>query len=104
QAEDGIRDFHVTGVQTCALPSICVAAAERPVGLRDSIPVGATLTMNAGSAAQILLAWEEPDRLHRGLREAVFTATILSGVRRREIGRASWRERDECPSGARAVK
>ena len=62
---------------------ICVAAAERPVGLRDSIPVGATLTMNAGSAAQVLLAWEEPDRLHRGLREAVFTATILSGVRRR---------------------
>ena len=47
---------------------ICVAAAERPIGLRDSIPVGATLTMSAGSAAQILLAWEEPDRLHRGLR------------------------------------
>jgi DNA-binding IclR family transcriptional regulator len=62
---------------------VCVAAAERPVGLRDSIPVGATLTMGAGSAAQILLAWEEPDRLHRGLRDAVFTATILSGVRRR---------------------
>ena len=46
---------------------ICVAAAERPVGLRDSIPVGATLSMLAGSAAQVLLAWEEPDRLHRGL-------------------------------------
>src|SRR5690606_40987157 len=26
QAEDGIRDFHVTGVQTCALP-ICEAVA-----------------------------------------------------------------------------
>src|SRR5690606_40578191 len=26
QAEDGIRDFHVTGVQTCALP-ICAAGA-----------------------------------------------------------------------------
>src|SRR5690606_41036542 len=26
QAEDGIRDFHVTGVQTCALP-ICVDPA-----------------------------------------------------------------------------
>src|SRR5690606_40157446 len=25
QAEDGIRDFHVTGVQTCALP-ICAGA------------------------------------------------------------------------------
>src|SRR5699024_34483 len=62
---------------------ICVAAAERPVGLRDSIPVGATLSMLAGSAAQVLLAWEEPDRLHRGLHGAAFTATTLSGVRRR---------------------
>src|SRR5690606_39649845 len=26
QAEDGIRDFHVTGVQTCALPIWCHAA------------------------------------------------------------------------------
>lgn len=62
---------------------ICVAAAERPVGLRDSIPVGSALTMLAGSAAQVLLAWEEPDRLHRGLQGARFTATALSGVRRR---------------------
>lgn len=62
---------------------ICVAAADRPMGLRDSIPVGATLTMQAGSAAQVLLAWEEPDRLHRGLHGAKFTATMLSAVRRR---------------------
>jgi len=62
---------------------VCVAAAERPMGLRDSIPVGSTLTMLAGSAAQILLAWEEPDRLHRGLQGARFTATTLSAVRRR---------------------
>src|SRR5690606_28092575 len=27
QAEDGIRDFHVTGVQTCALPILLLAAA-----------------------------------------------------------------------------
>ena len=46
---------------------VCVAASEREMGLRDSIPVGATLSMSAGSAAQVLLAWEEPDRLHRGL-------------------------------------
>jgi DNA-binding IclR family transcriptional regulator len=62
---------------------ICVAAAEPPMGLRDSIPVGSSLTMLAGSAAQVLLAWEEPDRLHRGLQGARFTATALSGVRRR---------------------
>src|SRR5207302_7240650 len=30
QAEDGIRDFHVTGVQTCALP-ICPPASCRAV-------------------------------------------------------------------------
>jgi DNA-binding IclR family transcriptional regulator len=62
---------------------VCVAAAERPMGLRDSIPVGMALTMKAGSAAQVLLAWEEPDRLHRGLQGARFTATTLSAVRRR---------------------
>ncbi|MEJ2579466.1 MAG: IclR family transcriptional regulator [Kineosporiaceae bacterium] len=62
---------------------VCVAAAERPMGLRDSIPVGSTLTMLAGSAAQVLLAWEEPDRLHRGLQGARFGATTLSAVRRR---------------------
>lgn len=62
---------------------ICVAAAERLSGLRDSVPVGSVLTMQAGSAAQILLAWEEPDRLHRGLAGARFNAALLSGVRRR---------------------
>jgi DNA-binding IclR family transcriptional regulator len=46
---------------------VCVAAAERASGLRDTVPVGSALPMTAGSAAQILLAWEEPDRLHRGL-------------------------------------
>src|SRR5690606_39651209 len=29
QAEDGIRDFHVTGVQTCALPILAIAM-DRP--------------------------------------------------------------------------
>ncbi|MEQ4204600.1 IclR family transcriptional regulator [Actinopolymorpha sp. B17G11] len=62
---------------------VCVAAAERPSGLRDTIPVGTQLTMHAGSAAQILLAWEEPERLHRGLQGAKFTAATLAAVRRR---------------------
>jgi DNA-binding IclR family transcriptional regulator len=62
---------------------VCVAAAERFSGLRDTVPVGSALTMAAGSAAQILLAWEEPERLHRGLMGARFNATTLAGVRRR---------------------
>jgi DNA-binding IclR family transcriptional regulator len=62
---------------------VCVSAAERMSGLRDTVPVGSALPMTAGSGAQILLAWEEPDRLHRGLQGAKFTATTLAGVRRR---------------------
>jgi DNA-binding IclR family transcriptional regulator len=62
---------------------ICVAASERPSGLRDTIPVGSTLTMLAGSAAQVLLAWEEPERMHRGLHGARFNASMLAVVRRR---------------------
>ncbi|RZS87023.1 IclR family transcriptional regulator [Motilibacter rhizosphaerae] len=62
---------------------VCVAAVERAVGLRDSIPVGTALSMAAGSAAQVLLAWEEPERMHKGLRGAKFTAPNLAAVRRR---------------------
>ncbi|MGI5951627.1 MAG: IclR family transcriptional regulator [Brooklawnia sp.] len=62
---------------------VCVAAADRPSGLRDSIPVGSQLAMSAGSAAQVLLAWEEPDRLQKGLTNATFSAVALSSVRRR---------------------
>ena len=37
---------------------VCVAAAERPAGLRDTVPVGSTLPMTAGSAAKVLLAFD----------------------------------------------
>ncbi|MFT8649458.1 IclR family transcriptional regulator [Bifidobacterium psychraerophilum] len=62
---------------------VCIASVERSSGLRDSIPVGAMLSMEAGSAAQILLAWEDSERLHRGLRHAKFTASKLAAVRKR---------------------
>ena len=62
---------------------ICVAVAERLSGLRDSVPVGAALTMQAGSAAQVLFAWEDSERIHRGLTNARFTALQLAAVRRR---------------------
>lgn len=62
---------------------ICIASVDRPMGLRDSIPVGTTMTMAAGSAAQVLLAWAEPERIHRSLRGARFTAADLASVRER---------------------
>src|SRR5690606_40156157 len=45
QAEDGIRDFHVTGVQTCALPILGInvwevieAASTKPFGFTPFYP------------------------------------------------------------------
>src|SRR5690606_39423598 len=51
QAEDGIRDFHVTGVQTCALPissercersgaSVSVTVSSRMARVSDSVQAG----------------------------------------------------------------
>src|SRR5690606_39987068 len=39
QAEDGIRDFHVTGVQTCALP-ICTNAPRCTSRMKRGLPGG----------------------------------------------------------------
>jgi DNA-binding IclR family transcriptional regulator len=61
----------------------CVAAAERTTGLRDTVPVGAELPMTAGSAAQVLLAWEPPAEAAEIAGRARFSAATLSNVRRR---------------------
>jgi DNA-binding IclR family transcriptional regulator len=61
----------------------CVAAAERASGLRDTVPVGAELPMTAGSAAQVLLAWEPVDAAEAVVAKARFTAAMLTTVRRR---------------------
>jgi DNA-binding IclR family transcriptional regulator len=60
----------------------CVAAAERTSGLRDTVPVGAELPMTAGSAAQVLLAWEA-DQEADPSPDARFTRSALATVRRR---------------------
>src|SRR5690606_11009611 len=43
QAEDGIRDFHVTGVQTCALPISLLRLPDPPTAifaLNDGMAIG----------------------------------------------------------------
>ena len=59
---------------------VCVAVAERRSGLRDTVPLGSALTLTAGSAAQVLLAWSPQDPL---VAEAAFTERVLADVRRR---------------------
>lgn len=40
---------------------LCVASVEPDTGLRDTVPEGQLLTMTAGSAAQVLVAWSDSD-------------------------------------------
>src|SRR5690606_30318387 len=48
QAEDGIRDFHVTGVQTCALPIYPVLILFAALGMSIMVSAGDLITLYVG--------------------------------------------------------
>src|SRR3712207_8104444 len=75
QAEDGIRDIGVTGVQTCALP------------------IFASLRIAGGEVVTRDFLRAELARLAEELDEAANRRQKLEWAR--QIGRASWRERVE---------
>src|SRR5690606_39954132 len=52
QAEDGIRDFHVTGVQTCALPIL--ADWEKPQGKHDPLRMQKRFTVVPRGVALVI--------------------------------------------------
>src|SRR5690606_40739181 len=90
QAEDGIRDFHVTGVQTCALPIYPEAIETTRRVLGDVITYfdDAYDALSDADALAICTEWNEfrrPDfeRMHAQLRNPLVFD---------EIGRASCRE------------
>ena len=62
---------------------VCVAVAERTHGLRTTVPVGSRLELSAGSGAQVICAWSDPDTLTDTLARSEFTARTLAEVRRR---------------------
>jgi DNA-binding IclR family transcriptional regulator len=72
---------------------VCVAAAERPSGLRDTVPVGARLALTAGSGAKVLLAWADPTSWPDGVDGTALRAVRRTGwaasVAEREAGVAS---------------
>lgn len=62
---------------------LCVASVEPAAGLRDSVPAGTVLPMSAGSAAQVLCAWQSPDEIAELVGGAKFNARDLAKVRSR---------------------
>src|SRR5688500_19862981 len=93
QAEDGIRDYKVTGVQTCALPIFeGVSGRERPLYvLPNGGGLGYGLFILDDASRDYLLGHIEeiPDALTRGSAW--------------EIGRASCRERVSRPGGGVSI-
>src|SRR5690606_40094386 len=55
QAEDGIRDFHVTGVQTCALPIYATMRVRRGSAARraQKMPLTARLSLSVPPPVKI---------------------------------------------------
>src|SRR5256885_12673164 len=84
QAEDGIRDYKVTGVQTCALPISLCGDIERTVrnGCRTA---PAERSRNASAMAGIKSFMRKRFRTSSSLK--------MIGLVSMEIGRASCRER-----------
>jgi DNA-binding IclR family transcriptional regulator len=72
---------------------VCVAAAERPTGLRDTVPIGARLPLVAGSGGKVLLAWTDPADWPEGVDGPALRAVRQRGwaasVAEREAGVAS---------------
>src|SRR5690606_40867661 len=83
QAEDGIRAFHVTGVQTCALPILFTLAAIATHFLAGLMVVFYSLVVLAQAAVGHLS------------RRRVLEWFKLQFLLALEIGRASCRERAE---------
>src|SRR5690606_40605867 len=89
QAGDGIRDFHVTGVQTCALPIL----SRRPLGPESGADLGTRRAVDA--VVHRLPARSLPARRRTARRSG--TGRPHAGESPRlaagpEIGRASCRE------------
>src|SRR5690606_41114393 len=84
QAEDGIRDFHVTGVQTCTLP-ICRRCSWRP--RRRTPRAGSRPARPARRTSGPDLVGSDPPATSRPRAAAPRSV--------RKIGRASCRERVE---------
>src|SRR6266576_795069 len=81
QAEDGIRDLYVTGVQTCALP-IFLRAPARPAG--DAMIRRAAIVLLAwGAWLGLFTAVQAPFHSHvieYGMLGAASAATLLAGA------------------------
>src|SRR5690606_39673734 len=91
QAEDGIRDFHVTGVQTCALPILDTEFSHTMSELFET-----SVAKRFGSVERRGLRGVGTDKTTRMPVDQLARSVVnLNSPQAIEIGRASCRERGE---------
>src|SRR5690606_40067126 len=104
-AEDGIRDFHVTGVQTCALP-ICQQLQSQRQSLDEEAARQATAA-EALAARQATLDDKEAE-LQSQVSKLKETQAALdarqAALQQDQIGRASGRERGQIRGVSETVR
>src|SRR5690606_39867592 len=88
QAEDGIRDFHVTGVQTCALP---ISSLHRRLVEGQLLPLQTALQIRAEVDSVDAIR----EMVMNGAWATIMPISVFSKIHDREIGRASCREREQ---------
>src|SRR5207249_7364945 len=89
QAEDGIRDRNVTGVQTCALPILCLLGLRTPFGYtRQPEDPGGT-----AGCSKIAFSRRNRSTTATRTRSATRSPTPCSRSEERRVGKECGRER-----------
>ena len=88
QTKESVQVYQLSGFER-----LCVANAEPATGLRDTVPRNTRMTLNAGSAARILVAWAPASLQQAVLPTAAYSAAELERVRQTQISE-SVAERD----------
>src|SRR5690606_39372919 len=98
QAEDGIRDFHVTGVQTCALPiSWHLLRGNDSPALRKMLSIAMWMALLVAPVQALVGDMHGLNTLEH---QPAKIAAMEGHWENRQIGRASCRERGEIGGGA----
>lgn len=75
QTGESVQLYRMSGMER-----LCIATAEPSAGLRDTVPVGTRMTLAAGSAAKVLVAYSPEAFQQEVLTSATYTVEDLQQV------------------------
>ncbi|MBC2681814.1 IclR family transcriptional regulator [Corynebacterium anserum] len=75
ETNESVQLYRLSGMER-----VCIANAEPAAGLRDTVPVGTRMTLEAGSAAKVLVGHSSPSLQKEVLATAAYSADELRNV------------------------